>query len=248
MPQPSFVSEPNRLEPASTPAGKRMLAMALRKDSGTARGSPAPRRLPGRSRERSGSRQRCRNARKSCAAETKRRRKSAATIEPAKALRRDVVEVGDLGGEPCIVRLPERQPPDRIVHLGGGGLEPGREVGIVGEEGRQFRAERHARGAGQRRHGDDAGSAPPRRQAPAHRRGPAAPPHRCCRSPPSAPCGSAARRPDGRRGRKWRSRRPGSSTRSRSFRPALHDHRGEAEDVGRAAHVLLHQRHAARPA
>ena len=68
---------------------------------------------------------------------------------PGKGVRRDVVEVGDLGGEPGIVRLPERQPPDRIVDLGGGGFEPGGEIVIVGEDraaapGRARRARRRS--------------------------------------------------------------------------------------------------------
>ena len=163
-----------------------------------------------------------------------------------KGVGRDVVEVGDLGGEPGIVGPPERQPPDRVVHLARRRLR-GRAANSASsrEVGRQLRPERHARGAGQRRHGDDE----LRRLLVGERQrvGEHQPPlgvgvADLDRQPLAAlqhVAGAEGAAGDGvLRGRDQHAQP--------QLQAGVHDHRGKAEHVRRAAHVLLHQRHAGR--
>ena len=126
-----------------------------------------------------------------------------------------------------------------------GGQQLGRQAIIVGVERRQIGPQRHAGGARQRRKARD--RVGPLLVGERQRIGQvqAGPPHRCCRSPRSCPHGSTARRQVGTHCRQCCSRRSGSGCAGARSSPAAMIMWPRASAAGRAAHVLLHDQHAA---
>jgi hypothetical protein len=128
---------------------------------------------------------------------------------------------------------------------GGRGCKFRGECILVGIEGRQFGAERHARGARERSCGDKevrfllVGKGQRIRQHQAAFRVGVADLHR----QPLAALQNVSRPERAARNGVLRRRDDDAQPHAQA---GLHDHRGEAQDVSRAAHILLHERHAAR--
>jgi hypothetical protein len=184
-------------------------------------------------------RRRCRNARRSrLGGETAQEQRGG--DRPREPALRRVVEIGDARFDHLFVRRMEGQAPDRVGDGEGGPRKRRGELLVIGVEGRDIGAHGHARGPGERRHGDrrSGSSSAPSARASARTRRPSASvllisivwPSRAVRMSPGRKALPATAFSTA-----------GISTRSRSGRPLVHDHVRKAQHVGRAAHVLLHQ-------
>ena len=156
-----------------------------------------------------------------------------------------VVEIGDAAFQGRFVAAPQRHAPDRILRLPGMAFDLGCKRLVVGEEGRQFHAGRHACRAGQRgdidqefrrlaigfgeRIGEDE-TALRISVADLHGQALAAPENI------ARPVGVAR---DGILHRRDQDAQPHVELRT-------HHHVGNGENRGRAAHVFLHRQHAGR--
>ena len=116
-----------------------------------------PRRRAGRARRRlsagpawpPAARRRCRDGPRACLRGRISAGTSAAVTAPGQRRLGHVADIGDVGGEHLVIRLPERHPPERVGDRAAGGEQVVGERVVIGEQGGEVGAERDPRGAGQ---------------------------------------------------------------------------------------------------
>ena len=158
--------------------------------------------------------------------------------------RRRVGQIGRLAGQETAIRLEQRQTPHRILHRLASALHICRDPIVVGEERRQIGAQRHPRSAGERGEVDE------QLRLVFQRQGQRIGEHQTplgvgifyldrgalvCPNHIAGPIGIRRNRVLHRR-----HQHP-----QRDGQPSRHRQAGEAENMRRAAHVLLHQAHVA---